>query len=132
MYLPELSPYPYGKHPSKVSVGWLDRIHEYRRGATPDGFIARLSIFCHAPVLYTLGSHTCDFCQQATGTAEVWVFGADDTTYIAPDLVYHYVIEHHYIPPDAFIMAVMESPLPESPEYQLRVRQVREQKTGAG
>jgi len=38
--------------------------------------------------------------------------------YAAPDLIYHYVVEHHYCPPDEFIQAVLEGPLPGSLEYE--------------
>jgi hypothetical protein len=39
--------------------------------------------------------------------------------YAAPDMIYHYVVDHHYRPSDEFIQAVLESnPAPGSPEYE--------------
>ncbi len=49
--------------------------------------------------------------------------GQDGTVYAAPDLIYHYVVAHHYRPPDEFIQAVMETPLPGSQEYEVLKRE---------
>ena len=45
------------------------------------------------------------------------VFGPAGATYAAPNLIYHYVVDHQYLPPDAFVRAVLDGPLPGSPEY---------------
>jgi len=37
--------------------------------------------------------------------------------YAAPALIYHYVVEHDYKPPQEFIDAVMTVPQPGSEEY---------------
>ncbi len=37
---------------------------------------------------------------------EVRVLGQNDKIYVAPALIYHYVKEHHYQPPEEFILAV--------------------------
>ena len=39
------------------------------------------------------------------GSAEIRVFGREEGTYAAPDLIYHYVVDHHYLPPEEFIKA---------------------------
>jgi hypothetical protein len=38
--------------------------------------------------------------------------------------VYHYVSVHHYKPPDEFVRALREGPLPSSPEYFERLKQL--------
>jgi hypothetical protein len=129
MYLPDLSPYPYGKHPSKLSVGWLDSSYEYTQGDTPISFIERLAVFCQKPVLHTLGRTQCGFCRNATGSGQVWVFGSTGIVYVAPDLIYHYVVKHHYCPPEGFIEAVLDGPLPDTEEYQGLVNQLRQRKS---
>jgi hypothetical protein len=77
-----------------------------------------------------MGYHDCDFCNEEFGV-EMVILGkscrlgsgdlrvvAQDVTYAAPDMIYHYVVDHHYRPPDAFIQAVMELPLPaENPDF---------------
>ena len=47
--------------------------------------------------------------QMMLGTAEVRVVGQTGLIYAAPDLIYHYVTEHKYLPPQEFIEAVLNS-----------------------
>jgi hypothetical protein len=56
------------------------------------------------------------------GAAEIRVFAKDGVAYAAPTLVYHYVSVHHYKPPDEFVRALREGPLPSSPEYFERLK----------
>lgn len=54
------------------------------------------------------GFHVCPFCSQdapETGNGEIHVAGTD-CVYVAPALVGHYVTNHGYRPPEAFIEAV--------------------------
>ncbi len=53
------------------------------------------------------------------GSAEIRVFGSNGVTYAAPDMIYHYVAEHEYKPPDEFIEAVLYGPLPDTVEYKV-------------
>jgi hypothetical protein len=57
------------------------------------------------------------------GSCEIRVFGRDGVIYAAPNLVYHYIVEHQYRPPDVFIQAVLEGPQPGSDEYQALLSQ---------
>ena len=98
----------------------------------------RLWTFCCNPLFYTLGYHKCPFCRDSSfgilvqhgrekrrlGSAEIRVLGRENVVYAAPDLIYHYVVEHYYRPPDEFIQAVLEGPLPDTPEYQAYLRAV--------
>ena len=36
-----------------------------------------------------------------------------------PEMVVHYIEQHHYCPPGEFISAVLRSPLPNTEEYQI-------------
>jgi len=135
MYYPDLSPYPDESseegHPT-LSIGWLSAKRPYNRGEVSASFAERLWIFCCNPFFYTLGYHNCPFCQGTSfgilaqcgkeerrlGSAEIRVIGRGGVVYAAPDLIYHYVVEHHYCPPDEFIQAVLEGPLPGSLEYE--------------
>ena len=138
MYYPDLFPYPNkDKAPVSgyltLSVGWLVANQPYIRGEVPVGFVDRLWIFCCNAVLYTLGYHGCPFCRgspfgvvaqhgqekRRLGSAEIRVLGMNNIIYAAPDLIYHYVVNHHYRPPSKFIQSVLEGPLPGSSEYKL-------------
>jgi hypothetical protein len=50
------------------------------------------------------------------GSAEIRVF-AVGVIYAAPDLVFHYVRDHEYKPPQTFIDAVIAGPSPETEDY---------------
>jgi hypothetical protein len=57
----------------------------------------------------------------ALGSAELWVFDAHEQVYRAPNLIYHYVADHHYQPPDVFIQALLTSDSPMTEAYDMRV-----------
>ena len=42
------------------------------------------------------------------GSREIHIKAVDGTIFKAPDLVYHYVKEHGYCPPEAFIRAITD------------------------
>lgn len=134
-YYPDLSLYSYsrsGSSPTTLNVGWLDKSHAYPQAEVPDGFVERLWRFCWNSVLQMRGLHACDFCpigdeyvveqrgdeERRLGSAQIRVFGQNNVIYAAPDMVYHYVVRHHYCPPAEFIQAVLDGPLPDSLAYE--------------
>jgi hypothetical protein len=140
-YYPDLSPYQYGNstiRPDVMNVGWLDSVHNYPRGSVPLAFIDRLWILCRRRIMTMRGFHVCEFCDMAhdkvptvqrgeevlsLGFAEIRVFSPSDRVYAAPNLIYHYVVEHHYQPPEEFIQAVLKCPLSGSSEYESFLQQ---------
>lgn len=48
--------------------------------------------------------------KRGLGSAEIRVTGEHGEIYAAPDLIYHYVADHHYKAPDAFVCAVLLAP----------------------
>jgi hypothetical protein len=111
-----------------VNVGWLAPGHDFPTGDAPDDFVDELGALCagHA-YAQTRGFHGCAFPhengdieqsllgidvtingkQVALGSAEVRVAGEGDTILIAPNLIWHYVTYHRYLPPQEFIDAVL-------------------------
>jgi hypothetical protein len=74
------------------------------------------------------GLHECPFCSQAPsiallaenidlGSGELRIRGVGNIVYAAPDLIYHYVVDHQYQPPTEFVNAILNSPLPNTVEY---------------
>ncbi len=137
MYFADLSPYSYfprataEDQPPVLNVGWLDAQHPFPTGDVLSTFVERLWEYCRIKVEATRGLHDCELCRQpepgkhATrdgetlwlGSAEVRVFG-NGVVFAAPNLIYHYVVDHHYLPPEDFVRAVLEgTPRPGSPEY---------------
>jgi len=136
MYIPDLATCEYfiesegGSSP--LCIGWLDSEYPYNQGPVPAEFVSRLWIFCRNSLFYTLGYHRCSLCRDAKvsgalirykgeelklGSADIRVVGKDGTVYAAPNMIFHYVVDHLYQPPDEFIQAVLQGPLPDSPDY---------------
>ncbi|MEC3958318.1 hypothetical protein VMT65_35165 [Nocardia sp. CDC153] len=127
-YYADLSPYTYlpdtaPADKTVLNVGWLDKDHPYPTGTPPETFLQRLGILCLNPVMRTRGMHWCELCPEdeleypvtptiegtptPLGGAEVRVPTADGTILAAPDLIYHYVEKHHYLPPSLVIESVL-------------------------
>ena len=131
----DLSPYSYlpDSVPSGVSVlnvGWLDPGQEFPMGKVPEGFLEKLGALCARHTQARMrGWHSCQLPHPsgaplypitievgdqpvALGRAEIRVVGRNGAWLAAPDLIYHYVEAHGYLPPEAFIDGVMSDRLP--------------------
>ena len=139
-FFQDLSLYCYersGVRPGTQNIGWIEATAPFSKGAVSDTFIRRLWQFCKVPLVQTRGFHVCDICNMPTevaprvefegeilklGSAEMRVFGTGELIYAAPNLIFHYVKDHSYKPPEAFVDAVLAVPGPESEEYRVRLR----------
>jgi hypothetical protein len=107
-----------------LQVGWLHPDHSYRQGSVPPGFVDRVKEFLNLSwACYDIfnwgacgGYHTCEFCKNAHATGSLGVLH-EGKLYCAPTMIVHYVEQHHYLPPDEFIAAVLSGPLPDTPEF---------------
>lgn len=138
MYLPDLSTYPFLESKDNIvfkAVGWLDVNHNFTQGSVTNEFMACLWGFCQTPMIVSMGFHDCDLCnkfnygygvyakredmQIRLGSTIVAVFDgfSDYTVYVAPDMIYHYILEHQYLPPQQFVDSILKSPPPDSFEY---------------
>ena len=108
-YFPDFSAYTYTPNDKTgaLNIGWLDASQPFQSGTTRSEFHAGLALLCSRPILLHRGRHECQFCRNAWGNGQVRVVGADGRLYAAPTLVHHYVVEHHYKPPEEFILAVI-------------------------
>lgn len=134
MYYADLEPYTVCRYNlpgyTFLAIGWLDSQFPYPVGSTPVAFQERLREHC-ARGIHTLmlGFHECDFCGKSrillkygskevtTNNGEIWILDGN-IVYVAPVMIYHYVTDHNYRPPQVFIDAVMRCPLPYEAAYQ--------------
>ncbi len=120
-----------------LAVGFLTRKHPFPTGKTPAGFAKKLLSYCHPnkTVCHTLGTRKSPFSNEhievefdgkshKLGAAEIRIIGTEDI-FAAPDLIYHYVTDHNYLPPDEFIDAVMKGPAADSAEYRALINTLR-------
>src|SRR5262245_14818632 len=105
------------------AVGWLDHSEPHPKGSVPDACIDALfearqtgKVICDG----TKGASFCEVCQAKRPTVrwrgrEVQLAGyghhlvrLDDTVYMCPELTLHYIVDHEYQPPAAFVRAVIQ------------------------
>ena len=102
-------------------VGWLEKGHTFEKRDSDPSFVKKLIKLYRNRVNPTRGYHRCEFCLDPEfglpvtvdnmtiklGGAEIHVLAQDNKVFAAPDLIYHYVVEHSYAPPKEFIDAVL-------------------------
>ena len=116
-----------------LNIGWLDPAFPFETEVPDSAFLAKLWERMQQKANFMRGIHTCPFLdlhheflvnpnepdflwvravvngeEASLGSCEIFVL-APNTFFIAPDLVYHYIAEHHYKPPQVFYDAVMAS-----------------------
>jgi hypothetical protein len=141
-FFPDMSLYSYhqsGARPRTHNVGWIEANECFPTGTVSDKFLKRLWMFCKIPVVQTRGFHVCGLCNMATdvvpllefegetlefGTAEIRVIGMNGLMYASPNLIFHYVRDHGYKPPQVFVDAVIGEPGPETAEYRKHLRAI--------
>jgi hypothetical protein len=136
-YYPDLSPYQYGRVPTKgthVNVGWLDKISDEHpqpdEAGEPRGNSAvvfggkipgeALAVLKRIPARnHYRGDHFCAFCPNPwrdtskpfnpdiACDSEIWVKGERGRVYCCPSLIIHYIEAHGYVPPQEFVSALL-------------------------
>jgi hypothetical protein len=142
-YFEDLSRYTYQAPSADAvplrNVGWLDADHEFRKEEPTPQLLDAIWEHCSTQVIPTRGLHCCEICAAPTnlftrhgtklllGSGEIRVFNAAAEAFAAPNLIYHYILDHHYRPPEQFLQAIEGGPHPRSQEY----RQLLERLGGA-
>lgn len=139
MYFADLKPCKYNMpEPRGLSVGWLDKAHEFSRGSVPVGFAERLIELCKTPAVRHRGFHVCEFCDfeqdptykhhkeaGALSASVIRVIGSGGQVYYSPAMICHYITKHGYKPPEDFIRAVMQIESSMRPNTALEATPVR-------
>ncbi|MFY0564701.1 hypothetical protein ACN28E_12670 [Archangium lansingense] len=114
-----------GVGPWVRAVGWLDIAYPYTQGSVEPAFLEALQQHLKRPwtPVASAGPHFCQFCPEKPrgGAANVWI-PTERHVFIAPELIVHYITDHGYRPPEAFIEAVLACPAQRSPEYMELIR----------
>jgi hypothetical protein len=151
-YFEDLTPYDYSYDRGKpgnnaLNIGWLSDRYPFSQGETSLAFRERLFAYCLDENIVNIyrGFHPCEICKIASqewfekrvsecpnnaywaaiGDGEIRVIG-ELAIYAAPALIYHYVVDHQYRPPDAFIDAVLHGPPPGSDVHQELLKMMSE------
>jgi len=122
-YYKDLTSYNYRHHSKKeLNVGWLQEDQPFEVGETPEGFLDKLKNFSNFRMFQTKGWQSCHFCDENEHSSnEIRVVSNEGVYYASPMMIIHYVEAHKYLPPEEFIIAVMEGPEPDSEEYKTAI-----------
>jgi hypothetical protein len=110
--------------PHVRAIGWLDAQHPFARGVFPVDSLAKLAEFADSsfksvvalgwPV--AMGRHTCEICGAASSGGNFGV-PAGRILFVCPEMLYHYVEAHAYLPPPEFLSALVAAPLAGTDAY---------------
>jgi hypothetical protein len=113
------------------AVGWLSAVHPFTQGEVGTEFLQKLKQFAklshasaealHWPTSF--GSHNCELCRHCMANGDIGV-PMGELLFVAPKMITHYVEVHQYRPPDEFVSAVMQSPLPGTDAYRTAVQPI--------
>lgn len=122
MYYPDLSHYSYvfDTKFNVVNIGWLSNKYTFNT----EGILSQLFINNLEKIIslglhnHMRGSHECEFCETDhihkklkyndteiwLGNGEIWIPDIkQQRIFSSPSLLWHYIIDHNYIPPIDFI-----------------------------
>jgi len=109
-------------------IGWLDAAFPFPIGDVDAMTVRKIRELCKHPEVSTRGFHACTLCRKEVGieddgiaiqdeigrlgSAEILVRASDGSDFLFPDLILHYIEDHHYLPPAAFRDAVTIAVVP--------------------
>lgn len=104
----DLTPCEYGGRDGSLAIGWLGQACP--TGPVPSRFVRRVKAAARKPLRLTRGFHECEMCtgpDRARGNGELRFQSRTGTVYSSPALLPHYITDHDYLPPAAFVQAVL-------------------------
>lgn len=67
-----------------------------------------------------MGFHVCAYCNDAASSGDVMLKFKTGRTWIMPDMILHYITEHHFMPDNDFIDDVINGELVDAGRYQTK------------
>ncbi len=119
MYFPDLGTQTMIASGPKVrAVGWLSSSHPFDQGRVDEATLAKMATLVADGWVHVVaaGPHLCELCSKVRNASNVLVPSAN-FLYVAPAMVVHYIRDHGYEPPGAFLRAVLRCPAPPSDAY---------------
>jgi hypothetical protein len=132
-YFADLSDYIYWGAEPQISgaknVGWLSADHSFPRAEPLSSDLDVIWEYCKVRVYQTRGLHDCPFCEEwfeknlfrirhrgemmNQGDAEILIVSEEHGAFAAPNLIFHYMRDHQYLPPEPFLLALRSvDPIP--------------------
>ena len=131
-YYNDLTYYSCHYFENAKNIGWIEEIG-FNKGNVSEEFIENLYKYIKRPIdivrdcFYSLDMTYKDEVLNL-GFLEIRVLSEDGKQrYAAPDLIFHYILELGYKPPQEFIDAVLYGPKPGSMEYENFMKRYKEE-----
>lgn len=111
-----------GRCPHVSSVAWLGAGHAFTTGTPPADLVPllRQHLINHWSIFAAAGTHSCEFCMDEgrvhKDSRNLFIPSAE-TIYLVPGMIIHYIEQHGYVPPQAFIEALRVCPPQGSGEF---------------
>ncbi|GIP59740.1 ankyrin repeat domain-containing protein [Paenibacillus woosongensis] len=115
------------------NVGWINIKNDFHRASLSEEFVSNLWEYIRYPLNVDRTSNDSVVVQynketKTLGFSEIRVISEDGLTkYAAPDLIFQYITQYSYCPPQEFIDAVLKGPKPTSPEYKYYISKYNEE-----
>lgn len=114
------------------NIGWLDEAKEFPRAKPSLEFIDALYHYTQFPFNKQRHAHSISLNYKGNelrlGYSEIRVLShKSDFKFAAPDMIFKYVLEDEYSPPEAFQKAVIEGPKPNTMEYDQFIKRYNEE-----
>jgi hypothetical protein len=118
-------------------VGWLEADHPYSQGQVDEATFRKLMELLQDPwqPAVAAGFHSCSLCRFSGGPRHLKWKGiavemgclnlflpCENTAFMAPSLIVHYIDAHSYLPPAEFCEAVRRCPPMKSMDYLRAIR----------
>lgn len=127
----DLTYYSFHHFENALNIGWINETAPYTKGKVTEIFLEKLKEYIIHPFNSIRGYRKCDLCNCNSfkvcvsnqeinlGYSEIRVISQNGKQrFAAPDMIYHYITDHNYLPPFQFIEAVINGPKPYSKDYQ--------------
>ena len=112
-----------GDYPTReykpVAVGYLDITEDYQKGSVSQNFINKLrQNWDRGCVIMSAGYHDCEFCidegnyetRAQSSSEKILIDKENNIEYKFPEMIFHYIEEHDYQPPEDFVLFVLRLP----------------------
>jgi len=104
------------------NIGWMQPTEESKKYEFSIEFLDKLWEYVNCPFNKQRNTGALPFCYKdhevKLGYSEIRVLDTNGTVkYASPDIIFKYILEGQYMPPDDFKKAVIEGPKPGSKEY---------------
>ena len=100
-----------------VAIGYLVWGEPFEKGEVSNNFLVKLKVLWNeGGTSGSLGHHDCEFCidegifpRGQSSSEKVLVDRENKIKYCFPEMIFHYITKHKYLPPSQFIEFVMKS-----------------------